>query len=315
MVTETETQTQTRPGNVRFMERLNEVWEDYLALWFMLPMALFLVVVTFFPGIYNVYLSFTHWDLTEPTLNGTFVGLDNFASAWSRGSTWVSVRNTLVFVTGSLLLQTTIGFVLAALVAGVTSRMRTIYRIGFILPMAAAPVALATMGQIMLNQQIGIIPYLIETLLPVSSPAFLSGEYSLVTVMLVDTWNWTPFMFIVFYAGLTSVPTELKEAAKVDGAPLWRIYAHVIIPYMKPLIFVAVLIRMIDLFREFGLVYSLTGGGPGTSSRLLSIQIFEMGFIGSNLGTAAAVAIVYLVFVIALCTLAIIKVDFEGVWN
>ncbi|MEY7851887.1 carbohydrate ABC transporter permease [Natrarchaeobius sp. A-rgal3] len=295
--------------------RLRELWEAYLPVWFVLPMTLFLVVVTFFPGLYNVYLSVTYWDLTNPELTGTFVGLENFVDAWGRGSTWVSVRNTLVFVVGSLALQTTIGFTLAALVAGVTNRMRTIYRIGFILPMAAAPVALATMGRIMLNQEIGVIPHLIETALPVSSPAFLSGQYALLTVILVDTWNWVPFMFIVFYAGLTSVPADLKEAAKVDGAPLWRIYAHVIIPYMKPLIFVAVLIRTIDLFREFGLVYSLTGGGPGTASRLLSIQVFEMGFIGSNLGTAAAVSIVYLIFVIALCTIAIISVGFEGVMD
>jgi multiple sugar transport system permease protein len=309
----TETGTSLETGGYR--KRLTELWQEYLPVWFMLPMALFLVVVTFFPGAYNVYLGLTNWDLTNPATTGTFVGLDNFASAWGRGSTWVSVRNTFVFVFGSLALQTTLGFVLAALVAGVTNGMKTIYRIGFILPMAAAPVALATMGQIMLNQELGIIPYLIETVLPVSSPAFLSGQYSLLTVILVDTWNWTPFMFIVFYAGLTSVPTDLKEAAKVDGAPLWRIYAHIIIPYMKPLIFVAVLIRMIDLFREFGMIYSLTGGGPGTASRVLSIQVFEMGFIGSNLGTAAAVSIVYLVFVIALCTIAIIKVGFEGVWD
>jgi len=149
---------------------------------------------------------------------------------------------------------------------------------------------------------------------PFTAPAFLS-EIPLLTVILLDTWNWTPFMFIIFYAGLSSVPKTLIEASRVDGAPLWRRYVHVIIPYMKPVVFVATLIRLIDLFRTFGVVYGLTNGGPGTATQLVSINIYEQMFINNQMGVAAAIAVVYLVFVIAIANIVIAKVGFEGVWD
>ena len=95
-------------------------------------------------------------------------------------------------------------------------------------------------------------------------------------------------------------PSTLIEASRVDGAPLWRRYVHVIIPYMKPVVFVATLIRMIDLFRTFGVVYGLTQGGPGTATQLVSINIYEQMFINNSPGVATAIAVVYLVFVIAI---------------
>ena len=131
--------------------------------------------------------------------------------------------------------------------------------------MAVAPVSLAMIGRIMLDPQLGIIAYAINTYTPFAAPNFLTN-LPLLTVILMDTWNWTPFMFIILYAGMTSVPDELEEAARIDGAPTWRTYVHVIIPYMKPVIFVAFLIRLIDLFRTFGTVYGLTRGGPGNAT-------------------------------------------------
>ncbi len=129
----------------------------------------------------------------------------------------------------------------------------------------------------------------------------------------MDTWNWTPFMFIILYAGLSSVPDELIEAARIDGAPTWRTYVHVVIPYMKPVIFVAFLIRLIDLFRTFGTVYGLTRGGPGNATKLISIQIFQTGFTYIDIGAASALAIVYLVVVLIICNVLIRVVGFEGV--
>ena len=204
---------------------------------------------------------------------------------------------------------------LAALVTNVSnSRLREFYRVAFILPMAIAPVSLATIGRIMLNTQVGIIPYVITAYTPFAAPNFLAN-LPLATVVAMDTWHWTPFMFIIFYAGLSSVPQQLLEAAHVDGAPLWRRYVHIVIPYMKPVIFVAVLIRLIDLFRAFGTVYSLTQGGPGTATQLVSIQIFETGFKFVNLGQASALAIAYLVGILVICNVVIRYFGFGGVWD
>ncbi|MDS0277697.1 sugar ABC transporter permease [Halomicroarcula sp. S1AR25-4] len=308
------TPTQTETASKTPLTRVRDLWNDYLPYWFMAPMVLVMVMITFFPGAYDLYLSL----IAEPTFNvfeAEFVGLSNFETAFTRGGAFHSFVITITVVVSALLLESALGFVLAALVAGVESeRAKSFYRVLFIVPMAVAPVSLATIGRIMLNSEIGIIPYVIETGTPFAAPNFLS-EIPLLTVILLDTWNWTPFMFIIFYAGLSSVPDTLVEASRVDGAPLWRRYVHVIIPYMKTVVFVAVLIRLIDLFRTFGVVYGLTNGGPGTATQLVSINIYEQMFINNQLGVAAAIAIVYLVLVVALCNVIIAKVGFEGVWD
>lgn len=310
----TQTQTETTTKKQSRFARLRDLWNEYLPYWFMAPMVLVMIMITLFPGAYDLYLSL----IDEPTfdlLKAEFVGLSNFETAFGRGGAFHSFVVTITVVVSALVLESLLGFVLAALVTGVEStRAKSFYRVLFIVPMAVAPVSLATIGRVMLNSEIGIIPYLINTATPFTAPAFLS-EIPLLTVILLDTWNWTPFMFIIFYAGLSSVPDTLVEASRVDGAPLWRRYVHVIIPYIKPVVFVAALIRMIDLFRTFGVLYGLTQGGPGTATQLVSINIYEQMFINNQPGVAAAIAVVYLVLVVALCNVIIAKVGFEGVWD
>ncbi|WP_433633380.1 carbohydrate ABC transporter permease [Halomicrococcus sp. NG-SE-24] len=309
------TQEQTKTARGISLRRARELWNEYLPYWFMTPMVLVMLLITIFPGVYDLYMSLVAYELTSPSTIGTFVGLSNYETAFTSAGVVHSFVITIAFVGGALALETIIGFILAALVAGVKSdRMQKFYRIAFILPMAVAPVSLATIFRIMLNAEVGVVPYLIQTTTPFTAPNFLA-EIPLLTVILIDTWNWTPFMFIIFYAGLSSVPDTLVEAAKVDGAPMWRRYVHVILPYMKPVVFVATLIRLIDLFRTFGMVFSLTRGGPGTATQLVSINIFEQGFRFVNLGVASAIAIVYLVVIVALCNVLIAKVGFEGVWD
>jgi len=309
------TPTETAVSSGAALSRLRALWNEYLPYWFMTPMVLVVLLITIFPGAYDLYLAVVKYKLTDPTTIGQFNGLANFGTAFGSRNALNSFRITIVFVLGALGLETALGFVLAALVTGVDSgRMKTFYRVAFILPMAVAPVSLATIGRIMLNPEIGVVPYLIRTFTPFVAPNLLS-DVPLLTVILADVWNWTPFMFIIFYAGLSSVPKTLIEASRVDGAPLWRRYVHVIIPYMKPVVFVATLIRMIDLFRTFGMTFSLTSGGPGNATELVSINIFETGFTFVDLGAAAAIAIIYLIGIVALCNILIIKVGFEGVWD
>ena len=292
---------------------LKGVWNDYLPVWLATPMVLVVLLITIFPGVYDLYLSLVNYTYVNPNQLGTFAGLHNFAVVFTDPTVWQSVTVTTVFVLSALVLETVLGFGLAALVNDVASgRAKSFYRVAFILPMAVAPVSLATIGQVMLQPQLGIIPYLINSYTPFAAPAFLTNV-PLLTVILIDTWNWTPFMFLIFYAGLSSVPDELLEAARIDGAPMWRRYVHVVIPYLKPVLFVAILIRLIDLFRSFGLVYTLTQGGPGNATMLLGIQIFQTGFTYVDLGAASALAIVYLVVVLIICNILIRVVGFGEV--
>jgi multiple sugar transport system permease protein len=294
-------------------ERFRDVGDDYLPVWFMLPVVATLLTFTIFPFVYNVYLMFVEYDLSDPTSLGEFAGLSNLVSAFSNPTLWGAVGITLGFVVSALVLETVLGFLLAVLVQG-TTRLRGLYRIVLLLPMAVAPISLATIGRVMLNSEIGVIPWLITNFTPFASPQFLSSDLALVTVISFNVWQWTPFMFIIFYAGLSSVPPDLVDAGRIDGAPLWRIYAHIIIPYIKPVLLVGILIRMIDLLRSFGLVYTLTSGGPGNATRLFSIHIYETAFTFLDLGAAGAMAIVYMFSIVAVSTLFIKVFDFEGVW-
>ncbi|WP_225335308.1 carbohydrate ABC transporter permease [Halomicrobium urmianum] len=302
-------------SNESGLARLRELWDQYLPYWLATPMVLVMLVITLFPGAYDLYLSLVEYKMSSPGSIGEFAGLSNYRTAFTEAGALKSFGVTLTFVGGALAMQTVLGFAMAALLHGVKSdRAEAFYRVVFILPMAVAPVSLATISRVMLNTEVGIIPYLVRELTPFAAPTFLS-DFPLLTLMLVDTWHWTPFMFIIFYAGLSSIPDTLVEASRVDGAPLWRRYVHVILPYMKPVLFVAVLIRMIDLFRHFGLAFTLTGGGPGTATQLVSLNVYEQGFRFVDLGAAAAIAVVYLLFVIAVANVLIAKVGFEGVWE
>lgn len=300
----------------RLRGRVHGVWEGYLKYWLTVPMALLLFGVTVFPFVYNVYLSVVHYSLTDPDAIGTFAGLANFEAAFADPTTWKSVQVTALFIGGALALQTGLGFSLAVLVKNVTHRFKGLYRIVFILPMGVAPVSLAVIGRLMLNSEVGVVPYLISTYTPFAPPLFLSEPtMALVTVILADSWQWTPFMFIIFYAGLTSVPDEPIEAARVDGARDWQIYRYVILPLMKPVIVVAVLIRFIDLSRAFGLVFALTSGGPGNATRLFGIHVFQTVFTYAQMGTAGAMVLAYLVAVVVICNIYIIVLGFRGVWS
>ncbi|MCO8243712.1 MULTISPECIES: sugar ABC transporter permease [unclassified Haladaptatus] len=307
-----DTQSGTNQGT-QSEGRFRSAWNEYLPVWLATPMVLVVLLITIFPGIYDLYLSLVNYNYVHPEQLGTFTGLHNFRVIFTDPVVWKSITVTAIFVTCALILELVIGFFLAALLTNVENRWaETFYRIVFILPMAVAPVSLAMIGRIMLDPQLGIIAYAINTYTPFAAPNFLTN-LPLLTVILMDAWNWTPFMFIILYAGMSSVPDELKEAARIDGAPTWRTYVHVIIPYMKPVIFVAFLIRLIDLFRTFGTVYGLTRGGPGNATKLISIQIFQTGFTYIDIGAASALAIVYLVVVLIICNVLIRVVGFEGV--
>lgn len=307
------TQTHGLETQDTLVERVREQFNDNLPIWFMVPVVATLLTFTVFPFLYNLYLTFVEYQLDSPTSKGEFVGLSNLVTAFSNPTIWTAIGITVLFVASALVLETILGFLLAVAVNG-AEHFKGFYRIALLLPMGVAPISLATIGRVMLNSEIGVVPWMINSFTPFVSPQFLGSNMALLTTIAFDVWQWTPFMFIIIFAGLTSVPEDLVKAGRVDGAPLWRIYAHIVIPYMKPVLFVGILIRMIDLLRTFGLVYTLTSGGPGNSTRLFSIHIYETAFSFLDLGAAGSMAVVYMFSIVILSTLLINIFEFEGVW-
>jgi multiple sugar transport system permease protein len=171
--------------------------------------------------------------------------------------------------------------------------------------MMMTPVAVGLMWRFMLSADFGTINYFIT--LFQGTPINWVGEAdtALLSVILVDVWQWTPFCFLLLYAGLQAIPDEILEAAVVDGANYWQLLGRIITPILRPIILLTLLFRVIDSFKVFDIVYALTFGGPGHSSSTLSFYIFQNGLMFSRPGYASAMSYVLVIVVILLTTLFI----------
>ncbi len=255
--------------------------------------AVFAVAIAF-PLLYAVYLSFVDKKLTsrQPP---SFVGLDNYVGALDRGFLPV-VWTTLVYVVIAVILEV----VFAMLIALALQRqawMRDLTRSVLLIPMFITPIAVALVFRFMLNSQLGVIPAVLEKV-GISIDFFGSGV-ALFTLIMVDVWQWTPFLVLLFLAGLESLPKQPLEAAKVDGAkPLYSFF-HVTLPLLSPVLTIAIMLRALDALKVFEYVYATTRGGPGRQTETVQYAIYRTGVQFFQLGQASAMACIVLVFVLA----------------
>ena len=179
-----------------------------------------------------------------------------------------------------------------------------------LVPIMIAPALLGVMFRLLLNGDIGLIPALLDKIgLQVS--LFAPGSVVPLLVVL-DVLQWTPFTFLIIYAGLQSFPTDLLEAAQIDGAGRLRTLVSVLIPIMKPVIFAAVFLRLIDAIRTFDVIYVLTAGGPGTKTTTLSIFIYKTAFESGGFGLAAAASTVIMIVLLPLVPLLVKRIAGQG---
>jgi multiple sugar transport system permease protein len=256
------------------------------------PATLLLVVLTLGPFLISVILSLTDYSLASKV--GTkFVGLGNYLHLLGSADFWEATRTTVVFTVSAVALETLVGIVVASALFHERFGgpfLRAIYMI----PMAIAPVAVTYIFRLMFNPSLGVINNLLEAV-GIPGQAWLADPaLALPTLVLIDAWQWTPFVLLIVYGGLVSLPAEPFEAARVDGAGGWSIFRHLTLPMLRPFLAVAVLIRGLDALKTFDIIFVLTGGGPGTSTRTLNLLVFKQGMQFLNMGSAAAIAIVML---------------------
>jgi multiple sugar transport system permease protein len=256
---------------------------------FLLPAYLAIALIVGVPTVYSLYLSFHQWKLTTFRNGVPFVGLDNYSQAAADPVFWHSMQVTVVFTLVALLIEVLLGLGLAVLLDQEFRGRRSI-RILILMPMFVTNVVVGLIWRILLSYDFGVVNYLLS-MVGIPKVAWLGDPaLALWSLVLVDVWNTTAFVALILLAGLQAIPDEPRQAARVDGASAWQTFRFVTFPLLRPVLFVAVVWRTIDLFRIFDVVFSLTGGGPYNATETISLFAYRQGFASFNLGFASAVS-------------------------
>lgn len=271
---------------------------------FVTPALVLLVLVVVGPFFYTIALSFTDFSYALPDHDGNFVGFDNYRRLVRNDPVfWGSFKTTLVFVVVSVSIEMVLGFLAALILASQLVRRRFVLTL-VLVPMMLAPVAVGLIGKLLLQGEFGMLTYYLRELGLMGEQTAMLGDpkLALVAVVIMDIWQWTPFVTLVLLAGMLSLPRSPFEAAIMDGASRARILWDVTLPMMRPIIALVLLLRSIDAFKEFDKVFILTGGGPGTATELLSIYTWRVNFRDWDLGYGAVCAFMVYLVVLILCS-------------
>ena len=253
------------------------------------PSVLLLTVLVAFPLVFSLRNSFYFWNLQMSPKPLGFIGFGNYRAAIQQSDFFEALRHTLEIALIGTAIEVAAGLAIAHLLA-VRLVGINFCRALLIMPTTIAPSVTGFLFRYMYDAQGGLIPWLIRAAhLPVPAQGLLGSETTaLWAVLFADIWQWTPFCAIILYAGLLSVPDEIVEAARIDGAGGWTILWRMTLPLIrKPMAFVAAL-RMMQIFNLFDLVLVLTRGGPGSASRTLSYNLYQQGLVDFNIGLSSA---------------------------
>lgn len=273
----------------RFIER-NIKWL------FPLPAALFIILMMAFPVVYTIWVSLTDWSMTS---SGTaqFVGVKNYIALFSDPRFFNSVKLTLYFTILAVGVETVLG-VAIALILNREFKGKNLAKGLLLLPMVATPVAIGLAWTLFYEPTIGLGNYALQLLgLPASK--WLASNTSVIPALaIVDIWEWTPMVTLIVLAGLAALPHDPYEAAMVDGANNWQVFRYITLPLLSPTILVAVVLRGIDAFKTFDIIYTMTAGGPGFASETLNIYAYNLGFGYFKFGAASSALVALLALVL-----------------
>jgi len=263
------------------------------------PCVAYLFAFSVFPLIYSLRLSLTN--LRASSSSGQWVGLANYREILADPHFWSAAWNTVLMVGASVAISVVLGTALA-LFFSLNLRGSWVVRGVLTLPMLITPIVVGVMWRAVLNPDWGIANWAVSRL-GISPINWLgSTEMAIRTLVMVDVWQWTPFVFVIVFARLQSLPVDVFEAAMVDGATKLSLFRWIILPLLAPAIALAAIIRGIDAFRSFDLVYGLSYGGPARASTTLSFLSYQSGFDFQSYGYAAAIAYIMVVILVIATT-------------
>jgi len=268
-----------------------------VAAWFIAPTLLLLLAINIFPLIWTVYLSFTNYRANQPGRVVKWVGLRNYERLLSDEDIWGYLQATAHFVGWSMFFQVTLGFGLAYLI-NKRFKGHATWTTLILLPMMLSPAVVGVFWTYIYQPQAGIFNYIINFFIDAGDFTMI-GDVDLApwSIVLVDTWMWTPYVMLICLAGLRSIPDYIYEAAEVDRASPWRQFWTITVPMVMPFLLLAVLFRAIENFKMFDMVVELTSGGPGSVTELASINLKREAFEKWRTGYSSAFAVILFVTV------------------
>ncbi|HHY55975.1 MAG TPA: sugar ABC transporter permease [Chloroflexi bacterium] len=266
---------------------------DQTKFWFLGPAVVWILVFTIFPLLYALYTSFFSFRFGK--IN-QFVGLANFGRLFTDANLHNGLRVTLTFVIITVTIQMLLGFGLALLLNR-EMRGKNILRAIMILPLFATPVAMGYLGITLFYEINGPINELIRAFGGSDIPWLSNPFWAQVAIILIDIWQWTPFVFLVSLAALQGLPADLFEAAEVDGASGWQSFRRITLPLMAPVLWLILLLRLVEAFKVFDIPTSLTLGGPGRATEVYSLFTYRTALRFFDHGYAAAQGFLLLLIV------------------
>jgi multiple sugar transport system permease protein len=269
---------------------------------FVIPALVVVVAVIVFPWAFTIWMSLNEWKVGSPT---TFVGFANYLRLPNDPRFVEAVAHTLVYTVLSVVLPLVFG-TLAAVVFHANFRGRGVLRAIFIMPMMATPVAIALVWTMMFHPQLGVLNYLLSLVgVPPQLWVFHPGTV-IPSLVLVETWQWTPLVMLIVLGGIAAIPTEPYESAQIDGATMWQMFRFITLPLISPFLFIAAMVRMIDAVKSFDIIFAITQGGPGTASETINLYLYSVAFTYYDLGYGSAIAVILFLLIVALAALLLV---------
>ena len=266
---------------------------------FILPAVAIMVAGLVYPVLQAFYLSLYDWKIGTKFEDAPFVGIRHFVRMISDDNVHESIWVTLRFGFWTITIEMFLGVALALLLEK-PIRGASVFRTIFILPLMISPVVVGLIWRYLFDARIGWINYYLGKI-GIEPQVWLgNADLAFFAIVFTDIWQWTPFIFIIVIAGLQALPSEILEASRIDGANWWQHILFVKLPMIRSILLIALLLRLIDVFRALEVMYILTGGGPGRATELLSLHIYNRAFETQQLGYASAISVLLIVIVFAL---------------
>jgi multiple sugar transport system permease protein len=256
-------------------------------MWFLVPISVYMVVFFLYPVIYNIFIGFFELKLGRTPI---YNGVSNYREMLADTQFLNSLVTTLIFVFSAVSVEVVFGMLIAFLLNH-ENRVMEIIRTFILIPTVFTPLVAGLVWKSLYHPDLGMITYYLRKFgIDIGRGLIVERSLALGSIVVVDIWEWTPLMVIIILAGLKSLPTEPYEAARIDGAGEIPIFFKITLPLLRPTLLVALLIRSLDALKVFDIIWAITGGGPGTSTTVANLRIYEVGMNQLRIGYAAALS-------------------------
>jgi multiple sugar transport system permease protein len=266
---------------------------------YILPAVLVLGFVSLYPLLYSIGMSFFNWNWGARM---DFVGLNNYIYWLTSDKFWNALGNTIKFTVGAVFLEVTLGLLMAVLINKISVGLGFV-RTLLMVPLMVSGIVVSLMWKILLDPTLGIVNYAIQLLGLKPSPFFGGVTTAMPSIIMVDVWWQTAYIFIILTAGIKSLPVEPFEAAKVDGASSLQAFWYLTIPMVKPVLLVAVTFRTIDCLKVFAIVYGTTGGGPGQVTEVIQSLAYRTAFSFLEMSRGMTLMVIFSAIIMAVITI------------